>query len=93
MAAAGFDFATLIKGLETAIALAVEQLAASALCVAIYITADGNATPKTKLDSMNVAKRMSNESGAAVDIRLMAKFEAGVKVVQAEAKLKRASIQ
>ena len=70
------------KGLEEA----REQIGASAICVAIYITAKGSAKAKTKLTSMRTAETLLTNLKIHCPLKLMSRWSAEVSRLEAEEK-------
>ena len=92
MVGTGVDVPKLIASMEASVQDAVDQLAAAALCVAIYVTPFTTAAFTTKQGSMKAAKTASNQSGAKLDIRLVARLDAALKSLSVDQQVKRAKL-
>ena len=74
----GHDFSPSIEKAGKVEIKAKEQLAASAACVALYITANAQAKPSSKAASMRGAKTLISNLGIALPMEITARLNAKI---------------
>ena len=79
--------------IEKTTALAIDQLAASAICIAIYVTPESTTADSTRINNMQTTKKACLSVNAKLDYRLLARLDAAIKRLQSEQGAKRQKIK
>ena len=84
--AMGRDYPAILGAAVTAATQAKEQMGASAVCVALYITKVGPAALSTKLKSSRTAKTLLTANSITLPATLMNRFNATITALEQDVK-------